>query len=536
MSLKEKLRITNTDELIALIVIGLLAITALITFWHRIPNNDSGVFLYAGKQILHGGIPYLDFWDHKPPAIFYINAFGLLIGRGSMLGVLFLQFLLLLISGFLGYFMLKRNFGIFASFFGSTLWLINFIAISNGGNFTEVWGLPLQFVALYLFSYERLPKMYLKYFLIGLISASLFLLQPNLIGIPISIVILLFIWRYPVDNLTMTFKYILTIIIGSLSLLIVVIIYFVINNAFNNLLDAVVDYGLYYSAGSYIYKTFVTIYSGVNYLPGIVVFSIVSWVFGALYIINNKKLCVFKSKMLNRDMILVYLAVIDLPIEIFLSIIPGRNAPQYYITWLPALSILVAYFVYTFLAFCNSSHSERLLTNNKNIRILFIFLIMVSSCAIPISHVAHDIYYTIDDFSTSDEIVEFIDNQTSKDDFVLIWGVDPYWNFLTSRESPTKFSYQLPLFTKGYTNIKLINEFYNDIMKNEPALIIDAHASWVPPIDPTKRAYWVPTDPHYGLSKDMDGFFKYLESNYEYIGSLRNGYDVYRNRDLHREP
>jgi uncharacterized membrane protein len=31
------------------------------------PARDSGVFLYIGWRMLHGDIPYLDVWDHKPP-------------------------------------------------------------------------------------------------------------------------------------------------------------------------------------------------------------------------------------------------------------------------------------------------------------------------------------------------------------------------------------------------------------------------------------------------------------------------------------
>ena len=42
--------------------------------------DDREIFKYAGMAILRGQVPYRDFFDHKPPLIFFINAAGLLMG------------------------------------------------------------------------------------------------------------------------------------------------------------------------------------------------------------------------------------------------------------------------------------------------------------------------------------------------------------------------------------------------------------------------------------------------------------------------
>ena len=52
----------------------------------HLPGMDNGVFLYGGQQLLVGKTPYLDFWDHKGPLIYFINALGLMIGKGSRAG------------------------------------------------------------------------------------------------------------------------------------------------------------------------------------------------------------------------------------------------------------------------------------------------------------------------------------------------------------------------------------------------------------------------------------------------------------------
>ena len=60
-----------------------------------LPTRDSGCYLYIGKLILRGELPYINAWDSKPPAIFYINALGLFIGKGTRWGVWLLEFLFL---------------------------------------------------------------------------------------------------------------------------------------------------------------------------------------------------------------------------------------------------------------------------------------------------------------------------------------------------------------------------------------------------------------------------------------------------------
>jgi hypothetical protein len=43
-------------------------------------RDDREVFSYAGMALLKGQVPYRDFFDHKPPGIFFINAVGLFLG------------------------------------------------------------------------------------------------------------------------------------------------------------------------------------------------------------------------------------------------------------------------------------------------------------------------------------------------------------------------------------------------------------------------------------------------------------------------
>jgi 4-amino-4-deoxy-L-arabinose transferase-like glycosyltransferase len=44
--------------------------------------DDREFFQYCGMALLKGQVPYRDFFDHKPPLIYFINALGLALGMG----------------------------------------------------------------------------------------------------------------------------------------------------------------------------------------------------------------------------------------------------------------------------------------------------------------------------------------------------------------------------------------------------------------------------------------------------------------------
>ncbi len=66
----------------------LLAAGLLLTLLYcppvDIPLDDKEVFRYGGWVIYRGGIPYRDFFDHKPPLIYFLNFFGFLGGSWGL--------------------------------------------------------------------------------------------------------------------------------------------------------------------------------------------------------------------------------------------------------------------------------------------------------------------------------------------------------------------------------------------------------------------------------------------------------------------
>lgn len=59
------------------VVLGLLSLTYLYVrslFWAVPMERDEGIYAYFGKLILDGQIPYVDFYEHRLPGIFYMYA------------------------------------------------------------------------------------------------------------------------------------------------------------------------------------------------------------------------------------------------------------------------------------------------------------------------------------------------------------------------------------------------------------------------------------------------------------------------------
>ena len=138
-----------------IVLLALLAflVDVLIPFsptYFPVPTRDTGLFLYAGKIIRQGGLPYLDIWDQKPPLIFYVNALGLALGGGSAEGVYWLKVALLLSGAAIGFRAMRRSFGVVPALFGTLVWMSYRPLLTKEGNIAEEYALPLQLAAMFL--------------------------------------------------------------------------------------------------------------------------------------------------------------------------------------------------------------------------------------------------------------------------------------------------------------------------------------------------------------------------------------------------
>ncbi len=169
-------------------------------------GRDSGVFLYGAWMMLQGKTLYVDIWDHKPPVIFIINMFGLILGNGSRYGVWLIEFLCILISLFFLVKILTKHTSFFTSMIVCVLYLFGFYYLVSGGNLTEEYALPIQFGMIMLFGKLLEGKSKIQYwFLFGLLTGISFLIKPTTIGISLAFIIYWIIIQIRTAKLRNTF-------------------------------------------------------------------------------------------------------------------------------------------------------------------------------------------------------------------------------------------------------------------------------------------------------------------------------------------
>lgn len=497
--------------LLGLLVLGVLVPSS--PMFRKIPGRDSGIYLYMGQEILDSKIPYRDAWDHKPPAIYFINALGLFLGNGSSWGVWLLEVVSLSFAAIIGFILLDEAFGVIPAMFGSVAWLVSLFIVLEGGNLTEEYALPFQFAALSLFVTSELLRRYSwRGYVIGLTSGAAFFLRQNLIGVGASIVIYLLLTRGLSRNCRRLVWELATIFGGVFSVIAIVVIYFAAHGGLGDFWDQAFRYNFVYSdvglpsrLRAFAEGLRVTSQSGICILS-LTAWLVVMW-------------CVLQSKVpLEYRKPLVEVSLIGLPIEFLLASISGRWYPHYYMAWLPMCSILTGLFAYSISNSSVSRVSGEAKVQGVVTPTVWLIALLLAMSVQPIGRMLYEI-------ARSDHIryqtVEYIRKSTMDRDYVLMWGDEPSINFLSNRRAPTRFFEQYPLYTPGYQNPKMIEEFSHDIQFNKPSLIIDTSAgnTIVPPLDAVARKAWLDrrTD---ALLLEMEHIFQYISSHYEVIGMI----------------
>lgn len=435
-------------------------------------SRDSGVFLFTGWRILNGDIPYVDFWDHKPPIIFFINALGLLLFNGDRWGVWIIEFISLWIASYLGFRLLKGLFGEFTAFIVTFFWLYSFVFLIARGNFTTEYVLPFQFATLYLF-YKALRKNdnKLSYFFMGIFGGITFFTKQTSIGIWLAIGIFLLIQAIRDREISNALKKMLSLLGGGMVVAIIICGYFFINDALVAFWDSAFNYNFIYSTanGTLLSTRFKNLidFSVISKL-GFVNFSFLG-IFIYIYLSFQKKLTLTKPQ--NSLLILMLL---NFPIEVLLVNVTGSPYGHYFSTLLPVLALSTGFVFY--LIDKRILHFDDISLTHQRIVIIVTILIFALTGFIDYYEKRKEII----NIKINESLIHYIQEKTLPDEEILVWGAETAINFHTKRNSPTRYVYQYPLMKEGYTSEEKILEFLDDIIINQPKYIIDSRNDFMP--------------------------------------------------------
>jgi hypothetical protein len=505
-----------------LVVFAVLAPVAPL--YQPIPDRDQGVYLYVGQQILDGDIPYRDVWDHKGPLVYYINALGLLL-TNSTWGVWFLEIIFLFLAAVSGFLAMRRVFDPTIAFSNTILWLVTLPQVLDHGNTVEEYSLVFQFAAVYFYvRSEKSTKGYWNEMLIGVMAALAFSLRPNNIGVHIAIGLILaaaalFFPKERIHN----FKRIAAVAAGSAIVFGAIGIYFAANQSLGYLFDSVFVFNYYYSKLDTFSWDALT--KGYSRLTLLVLLGAVGLVGLIIYLLDHWR---EGKKESDIKVHFAFLTLLVVPIQLYLSLMSGKKYLHYYTAWLPVLALLVAFFIYSI-----TQLAGKIFPGVRNKSILSILtaigLLLAFGVQPIINRTPHltTLVRTIrsagslppPNYSDAEQgmYVEYILNHTQPDDYVLIWGNESVYNFLTNRKSPSRFVYTYAFGVPNYVTQEMVDELLLEITEKKP-MIIDATAN-DKTIGRIDSAAW----------KDVpvtQGLIRFIEENYVHVDTV--GADRFR--------
>ena len=521
---------------LGLILFTLLLIMIPISPFHKpLPGRDSSVYIYIGQHMLDGKLPYRDLWDHKGPLLYFLNAFGLLLGNGSRWGLWWLEIGILFSSAIFGYAVMRKVFSPLAGFFGSMMWLLGFAEVSNWGNMVEEYSLVFQFGALF-FLWRSLhnPKNNWNDFLFGTTMAASIMLRPNNIGTHLAI---LLYWGFAFlllsERRREIFERFIRIGFGGAVVGLALFAYLVKTDIVWDAYRAVIVYNRVYS-NLVSLRLLDGVYAGYLNNSPLFILTLTAWFAGWIALANKG---FRKTHAANLPLLIVLL--FGLPLEMVLSLISGRMYIHYYIAWLPMqgfLSALLAAFVLQALGKASISYS-RISLNLGHLVIMITTIFFVYQplrSFLPPSIVLFDRLITtgqaeIDPTKGQDgEVVVYILKHTNPSDTLIMWGNEVSYNLVTGRDAPSRFFYQYAFGTPGYASVEMTDTFLGDLQREKP-LVIDTMVSEKQTVQFEQRTVPSLTSETWDAYPKMQQVLTFFRENYQQVDVIGpNEWSVYQ--------
>lgn len=506
--------------LIALFTILALTVLAQANPGTEYPGRDSGAFIYIGKQIVKGHLPYHDLWDSKPPGIFYLNALALRLGRGMRWGIWLVEFGFLFSAIAASYHLLKNLWGTGSAIFGIFTWLWGLNFVLEGGNFTEEYPMVLHFLALILLlKLIQNPGRRLFYFALGLFSSISFLFRPN--NAVVEALVILFLGAsLLVKREWKTFSSaVLWVTLGILLPLAISFAYFAHLGVLQEMIEASFIYNLTYGATKF--SSYSPLQVGFDYL------NLAAWIGLVGYVLLLLQIGkIFKSP----HFLLFMVMIIGTPIAIFVSDLARRSYGHYFINWLPFIALLSAFAFLTV--------QEKFPPPKKNQPAQPSFFPLLSSIFVALALFALsgsaskyakalDRFFNSPDRELRSPISIYVENHTNPGETVLFWATHPGENFMARRDAPMSNLFY-PILVDSEISDRLNDDFLEDLKNNTPVLVVDMQRLTIPSLDPARReeqkigGIYPANPPH-----NLDEVLQFIEENY-YLEAIIKDKPVYR--------
>lgn len=218
----------------------------------HIPASDQMWFAYGGLQMLHGGVMYRDFFDHKGPLLYVIQFVGQKIAGYT--GVWLLEIVLFAASLYIMWNIAElytdNRFVICC-----VLIYITFVYARWNcyGDFAEEFALlPISFSLFIYIKYIRQEKISeWCIFLTGISCGCVLCLRPNMIGVWVGMSLTVFLMLIARKLYGEMAKLLLLFMLGIVAVLLPICLYLLVNNAWNDMVSQYLLFNFRYSGSTW---------------------------------------------------------------------------------------------------------------------------------------------------------------------------------------------------------------------------------------------------------------------------------------------
>ena len=412
--------------------------------------TDSSVFRYVARVMQAGGTPYLDTFDHKGPFLYVLNALALWLSPDKGL------WLVELISLFFFFLMSYRIARLFCRKSTSVIATLALLPALNqyfeGGNLTESYALPFIAGAIYIFSDFFLNGNITRFrlFLCGACLGAVLLLRVNMIAVWVVMCIGVLVHCIVSREYKKIFFFLLYFFIGLLTFILPFIIWLASEGALRDFWKDYILFNFTYAADDQRANVYAKMDSFLYFLH--TTFTAASFAIIGIAIFTKKTL-------LN---ILYFLSLL---VTLLFICISGQTYGHYGIVIVPLLIIPAAYLGKA----CDKARAENHLGTVFLSLILLVYTVLPTWSSLITGGISLYQNRGSSDLAPDVSLIcDWIHENTSPDDPVLVCGNRNDIYNQSGRFAPTQYSYQSPICS---INPEMEAEFFRELEENKPAAI-----------------------------------------------------------------
>ena len=412
------------------------------------PYIDSSVFLYIGKSMHNGMIPYKDLFDHKGIVLYFIEYLGYFVGLGNKIGVWIIELINIYVTTLLFYHIARLFSSSKIVCYLSTYLVIALSTLSffEGGNLVEEYALPWISLSLYIVIKFFITKTYKAWHIItlGVGFTIVLFLRVNMVGLWAPLILAVIVYLVKNKRITEILKCALLFVAGCLCVFVPIMVYLLSTNSLKDMIDYYIVFNLSYT-GAYSRRGIISFVFNCISTAGISIFFIVY------------ALCVrYKNKIIWLNLITLFFAYIS-------AAISGRSFLHYGIILIPFFIIPATL---TILPFMEKTKSISIFIKKRSVIVSVIIMCLLCVSLHPATLVKNNLSAT----HNQDSLQDYLLTNTNENDDVLILGNSVLTYINSNRYTKNKFFYQEPPID---VSDKLYEEFITELGSKPSDYIIN---------------------------------------------------------------